>query len=306
MEKLSQACPLRIAQSNAGETWSGRAGQFITSTVEPGGEGSGQITPASEPRIGRHLRLEIVRCGRMNIEQNGEALGFGPGDMLLLDAALEFSRSFREPVQISVLYISKQALDDRGVSYRFSHACHPIRETEDIAAVRALLLTFTGYVGNASDALLERLGNQFLDLMDVVIEHSGAAHVGRCTKSVVQRATQLITRRLGDTELSIAAIANELNVSTSSLTRAFRQRGLSPMRYAYALRLEHAARLLADKPALAIKDVACRSGFASPAHLSRLFKKEHGMTPREYANHHASRAQGGATEAVEASETSEA
>jgi AraC-like DNA-binding protein len=236
----------------------------------------------------------------MTFKQHGETLCFGTGDMLLLDPSLPFSRSFLETTQISVLHISRRALNDRGVSCRFTSACHPVRETDDIAALRALLLAFTAYVDHASDALLERLGNQFLDLMDVVIENSGALQRGRSTKAVVLRANQLISRRLGDADLSVASIAEALSVSISSLARAFRQRGLSPMRYVYSLRLEHASRLLAGTPDLAIQDVADRCGFTSPAHFSRLFKQKHGMTPREYASLCGSREAGEISAASEA------
>ncbi|GAB7521441.1 helix-turn-helix domain-containing protein [Paraburkholderia sp. 2C] len=93
-----------------------------------------------------------------------------------------------------------------------------------------------------------------------------------------------MTRRLADPALSVASLAGPLNLSISTLTRVFRQRGLSPMRHAYALRLEHAARMLAETPDLAIKEVAGRCGFASAAHFSRLFKQKYSVPPREYAN----------------------
>ncbi|MFC0400904.1 AraC family transcriptional regulator [Paraburkholderia rhizosphaerae] len=307
MPKADQSSHSRVACSSA-VALSGRAGQIFITHVELGGEGSGDTVEASERRSERYLRLEIVRRGRMTIEQNGEALSFGAGDMLLLDPSFEFSRSLRESAHVSVLHISKQALNDRGVGYRFSRACYPVHETEDVAAIRALLLTFTRYIDNTSDALLIRLGSHFLDLMDVMIENSGALDSGRSTRTIVLRATRLITSHLADVDLSIASIAKELSVSVSSLTRAFRQRGLSPMRYAYDLRLEHAGRLLAETPTLAIQDVASRCGFASPAHFSRLFKAKHGMTPREYTSRHGAseeRAAAGREEAEKADEVDE-
>jgi AraC-like DNA-binding protein len=279
----------------------GRAGQVFIANVELGSEGAlrerrpSPESPAaalasqphgerrSERRSEHRLRLEIVRRGRMTIEQNGETLIFGPGDMLLVDPSLAYRRSFRELTQISVVHVSKRALRERGLSWRFANACQPVHETDDIAAMRALLLAFTAHIDHASDALLERVGNQFLDLMDVLLEHSGATQNARGAKAIVARATQLITRRLADPDLSVASLAGQLNVSVSSLTRAFRQRSLSPMRYAYAVRLDHAGRLLADTPDLAIKEVADRCGFASAAHFSRLFKQKYGVTPREYA-----------------------
>jgi transcriptional regulator GlxA family with amidase domain len=55
------------------------------------------------------------------------------------------------------------------------------------------------------------------------------------------------------------------------------------MRYAWSLRLEHAARLLADAPHRPIGEVALQCGFANAAHFSRAFKDRYEMTPRQYA-----------------------
>jgi AraC-like DNA-binding protein len=295
MRKSGKSCGSSVNRSSTAAALCAGAGQVFIATVELGSEG---VVPESSPesmtaalagkrRSERHLRLEVVRRGRMTIEQNGETLIFNPGDMLLVDPALPFSRLFREPTHISVVHIPKQALRERGLSWRFTSACQPVHESGDVAALRSLLLAFTVHVDHASDALFERLSHQFLDLMDVLLEHGGVTQNGRTAKAVVARATQLITRRLADPGLSIASLAGQLNLSLSSLTRAFRQHGLSPMRYAYALRLEQAGRLLAETPELAIKEVAGRCGFASAAHFSRLFKQKYGVTPREYASAHA-------------------
>ena len=58
------------------------------------------------------------------------------------------------------------------------------------------------------------------------------------------------------------------------------------MRYVWSLRLEHAARLLADAPRSPIAEVAFQCGFANAAHFSRAFKERYAMTPREYAANH--------------------
>jgi AraC-like DNA-binding protein len=297
MWKSGKSCGSSVIRSSTGIALCTRAGQIFIAHVELGGEDavpeslplpqSPAATLAGKRRCERHLRLEVVRRGRMTIEQSGETLIFSPGDMLLVDPALPFSRSICEPTHIAVVHIPKRALRERGLSWRFASACQPVHESGDVAALRSLLLAFTGHVDDASDALVERLSQQFLDLMDVLLEHGGVTQNGRTAKAVVARATQLITRRLADPGLSVASLAGQLNLSLSSLTRAFRQHGLSPMRYAYALRLEHAGRLLAETPELAIKEVADRCGFASAAHFSRLFKQKYGVTPREYANAYA-------------------
>jgi AraC-like DNA-binding protein len=97
------------------------------------------------------------------------------------------------------------------------------------------------------------------------------------------RAKQLIARRFGDPDLSLSQIADELHVSSSSLMRAFRDQGLSPMRFANSVRLAHASRMLAGPSRITVQEVAAHCGFTSLEHFSRSFKKEHGVAPRDYA-----------------------
>ena len=68
-------------------------------------------------------------------------------------------------------------------------------------------------------------------------------------------------------------------------TRLFREHGLAPMRYLWQVRVERAARLLAELPedALKVGEVGYRCGFTSAAHFSRTFKQRYGMSPRAYA-----------------------
>jgi AraC-like DNA-binding protein len=62
--------------------------------------------------------------------------------------------------------------------------------------------------------------------------------------------------------------------------------GTSPMRYAWSLRLEQAARLLGgpEKDDVRAKEVAYRCGFSDAAHFSRAFKARYGASPREFAS----------------------
>lgn len=119
--------------------------------------------------------------------------------------------------------------------------------------------------------------------MDVLLNGRVKKGAGRIGGAIVLRAQQLIERCIGDPDLSVSRIAEELNISVSVLRRALQVEGTSAMRYAWILRLKHAARLLENAPHGAIQEVAYQCGFTSTAHFSRAFKSRFGMTPREYA-----------------------
>jgi AraC-like DNA-binding protein len=232
---------------------------------------------------GDHLFVKVVRSGMMSVEQRGQTVRFGPGDIAVVDPLHMFNESFRERTRLAVLRFPKAALRERGLRHRFPMVCRPDAASADVGAVREFVLNLTAQAGKASEPLLERLGDQCLDLMDVLVTERDSRASRRASVATMLRAKQVIARRIGDPDLSVVRIAEELNISASCLTRALKANGLSPMRYAWTLRLEHATRMLAGAPQGAIQEIAYRCGFASAAHFSRAFKERYGMTPRAYA-----------------------
>lgn len=92
------------------------------------------------------------------------------------------------------------------------------------------------------------------------------------------RAIRLMEERL-EAPLSTAAIAARAGLSTRSLELLFRRTlDTSPGRYYLALRLGMARRLVADAH-LPLAEVAARTGFSSPATLSRAFSRRFGLPP---------------------------
>lgn len=94
----------------------------------------------------------------------------------------------------------------------------------------------------------------------------------------VAKATALMEAAL-DAPASISAIAAKVNLSSRRLETLFREAlGLTPGAYALGLRLSAARRLLTDTTH-PIADIALRTGFSSPATLSRAFKARFGHAP---------------------------
>jgi AraC-like DNA-binding protein len=93
-----------------------------------------------------------------------------------------------------------------------------------------------------------------------------------------------IQRRLGDPELTPAAIAAAHHLSLRSLHQLFHDEGLTVAGWIRQRRLDRCRRDLTD-PALAARPVAAiaaRWGFGSASDFSRAFRAAHGMRPSEY------------------------
>ena len=84
-------------------------------------------------------------------------------------------------------------------------------------------------------------------------------------------------------DLGLSCLASAVGLSPYHFARAFkRSTGLSPHRYVLRTRLERAKELLATSD-LSIADIAARIGYQDhPSQLSRLFRRELGVTPQAY------------------------
>jgi len=105
------------------------------------------------------------------------------------------------------------------------------------------------------------------------------------TPARIRRLLDYIEQHLGE-DLSLEAMAAEVNLSPIYLARAFRSTvGEPPHQYVVRRRVEHARRLLAGT-ALSITEIALAVGFSSQSHLSNWFRRLVGVSPAVYRKHH--------------------
>lgn len=93
----------------------------------------------------------------------------------------------------------------------------------------------------------------------------------------------LIEETATDAGISLGALVRRMGRSDDRLSILFREAyGLSPVAYRLKLRLAVAAELLAFTD-LPMREIARRSGFGTPTHLSHAFRQHHGVSPRAWA-----------------------
>jgi transcriptional regulator GlxA family with amidase domain len=96
----------------------------------------------------------------------------------------------------------------------------------------------------------------------------------------VRKAMLLIERHLSD-PLAVEFIAQHVNVSVRHLERLFQSEiGMSPLAFAFELRLNNAYNLLVTTRN-SIIDIALECGFLSNSHFSRCFRHTYGKTPSQ-------------------------
>jgi AraC family transcriptional regulator len=83
-------------------------------------------------------------------------------------------------------------------------------------------------------------------------------------------------------DFGILELANLVQLNVDCFIRAFRESvGVPPHRYVVMRRIEHARALLRDR-SLSIPEIAGGSGFGSQSSFTRAFRREMGLSPREY------------------------
>ncbi|UMB68649.1 helix-turn-helix transcriptional regulator [Mycobacterium paraterrae] len=91
----------------------------------------------------------------------------------------------------------------------------------------------------------------------------------------------VIDRRLGE-PLSLRDVAREVGITPGHLTTVVRRRtGRTVQEWIIESRMAEARKLLAHND-IPVGEVARRVGISDPGYFSRLFRRAHGMSPRDY------------------------
>ncbi|MEC0307385.1 response regulator [Paenibacillus lautus] len=101
-------------------------------------------------------------------------------------------------------------------------------------------------------------------------------------KDIVEKALQYTREHYGDSELSLQKLCMQLHISTGYFSAVFkREVKMTYVQYLMQLRMETAKELLRSSDLKAF-EIAERVGFADPNYFSFCFKKQVGISPKEY------------------------
>jgi AraC-like DNA-binding protein len=87
-------------------------------------------------------------------------------------------------------------------------------------------------------------------------------------------------------ELDMASVTARIGADREKINEILKtELGMTFTGYVNQLRLTEAARLLADKAAMPIADIAFSVGYANVSYFNKLFKEEYGCTPKAFRGH---------------------
>jgi AraC family transcriptional regulator len=131
------------------------------------------------------------------------------------------------------------------------------------------------YVESLTQVLVVHLLRHYSEVAQIITSGNRSL-----TRTQLQRSIDYIHTHL-DQDLSLAEIADVINISPVYFSRLFKQAiGTSPHQYVIQQRVEQAKKMLSNTD-LAISDIALQVGFSSQSHLAQQFKRVTGMTPKQ-------------------------
>lgn len=121
-----------------------------------------------------------------------------------------------------------------------------------------------------------------LSLYQEAYENKAQSHDAKLAASVIE-----YIRANWQEELTLTSLADRFSVSSSHLSRLFKQvTGDNLSVFVIQFKLEKAAELLLAHPDRSVKEIGETLGYYSSAYFTKLFKDHYGVTPSQYRKQH--------------------
>ena len=121
------------------------------------------------------------------------------------------------------------------------------------------------------------------------IDQIDEMHYSNPDKTFVEKAMQCVRQNITDAEYNRETFASDMMMSSSTLYNKLRAlTGQGIIEFINSIRLKEACNIIKRQPDIQINDIAMKVGFNTPKYFSKCFKKEFGMSPKDYAQNNCS------------------
>ncbi|WP_051243209.1 helix-turn-helix domain-containing protein [Azohydromonas australica] len=225
--------------------------------------------------------LTLMLDGQAQLEQGGRVAVQRPGDLVLYDAARNFVYDFTQRYRILLVRIPRRTLLSRLPDAERMTAV-TVGEGSCLGSLAAGLMRSANALDvQENTGPLAKVGASLLEMVSAAFETEVAGRRDLLDRqaALLQRAKAYLRAHLDDPNLEVESIAYALNVSPSTLSRAFASEGTTVIRWLWRQRLEASHAALCEGRATKVLDIALGCGFASGSHFSRMFKDAYGVLP---------------------------
>jgi AraC-like DNA-binding protein len=233
--------------------------------------------------------ITYYKSGHPRLTQGGRTLQLAPGDVVIRDLRRQWRQDSDHDFALMTVKIPVHCFGGAFESLQ-SHVMEPLRASDPRSFMISSLIEGLGRMafegnGPTSGEAVARLLQSALDVAFL----PGIGATGRDQTGLPPAVQLYLEEHLRDPDLSVASLAQDLELNIRSVQRMFHQAGSSPKAYILARRLEEAARQLRTAAATGrvnITQLAISLGFNDPGYFSRVFHEEYGVTPTQFLRRH--------------------
>jgi len=266
-----------------------RAHRITTAVTAFEVEGTGtRLAPTRPPGGARSLLYVVLQLeGGARIQFSGLEAATQPGQLALLDVTGPVRWEWSGHASQRAIAV---AYDDLGLPPTAVRDAAGVLGTSPVYDLVRAHLTGSPLCQGRPLAPAPRLmlATAFTELVRALIASAcGNGPGSGCTDGDMRtRVAGFIEQHLHDPGLTPQSIARAHSVSLRQLYNMWAGADLPISEWIIAARLERARHQLALEPHAMVSQVARHSGFASPTHFARRFRKAYGMSPREWQQRH--------------------
>lgn len=222
--------------------------------------------------------VKLLTRGTAQFEQSGRSTLLGPGDLCLFDTARPYKLSFPTSYEAVMVKIPRLELESR-LPNAENVAAMRVASEGQITRLAATMLTSTSEFLHEDDTP-KRIAPNLIDLIALAFDECFNDLVPGDSRyaKIVSRAKDLIQQNLLDADFDVSGVAKTIGVSPRTLSRAFAQQGITPVKWMWGERLNAAREMLHARGTDSVSEVAMKCGFNDFSHFSRAFKARFGIT----------------------------
>ncbi len=252
---------------------------------------AGPHTVIREERIasreGGHVYVAAPLRGTSRLAQDGIDVTVQTGDIVSFDSSRSYTLTMLEPFEMLALRTTHRALGLSPESTKYLTA-KPWTGSSGIGALASRTFAALGrHVTELEEAVRESLGTTIGGLISTLFAErlqSCAVDPAVARQLLLLKITSFAKEHLGNYSLSPTTMARHHNISLRYLQMLFAEQGMSPAKWIRDERLSRLGHDLTDPryQHMTVAAIGERWGLFGASQVSRLFRREYGLTPSEY------------------------
>ncbi|WP_062305538.1 AraC family transcriptional regulator [Demequina subtropica] len=234
---------------------------------------------------GDALHLSLQLASRGTVRQGRRMVSVRPGRAFMYATDVPYYLDYSEPGQRQlIIQVSRAALDAPRADMADGLGRLAMPATDATRVLFTYALDLHRHGGTVADGGTSESAEVLKDLASTMIRAAaeGTRVLPRTRGGLLRAIEDFVTVNLP--RVRVEDIAAEFFISRRTVYHVFEEVGTTPSDYLRRQRLELAARHLADPEhaAQSIAEVASGAGFDDATTFTRAFRRQHGVTPREW------------------------